>query len=110
MIQIGKTIVSEAILENDFVCNLNACKGACCVEGEAGAPLEEEETKILASIFDKINNFWGETFPIGDCENMTDYLKANILIASCLQSDAFVSKPVREKILNEMLMPRREGE
>ena len=38
------------------------------------------------------------------------YLQGNILIAKCLQSDAFVSRPLREKILNEMLMPRKEGE
>ena len=47
MFQIGKTIVSEDIIEKDFVCNLSACKGACCVEGDAGAPLDEEEIKIF---------------------------------------------------------------
>lgn len=57
MFQIGKTIVSEEILDNDFVCNLNACKGACCVDGEYGAPLEESETAILASVFDKVKPF-----------------------------------------------------
>ena len=36
MFQLGKTIVSEDIIEKDFVCNLSACKGACCVDGEAG--------------------------------------------------------------------------
>ncbi|MDX1603735.1 MAG: DUF3109 family protein, partial [Salinimicrobium sediminis] len=39
MFQLGKTIVSEEILEKDFVCNLSACKGACCIAGDAGAPL-----------------------------------------------------------------------
>ena len=57
MFQIGKTIVSEEILENDFVCNLNACKGACCIDGEYGAPLEANETKILASIFDDVKPY-----------------------------------------------------
>ena len=41
MIQIADTIISEDIIENDFVCNLNACKGACCIEGDAGAPVDE---------------------------------------------------------------------
>jgi len=54
MFQLNKTIVSEAILEKEFVCNLSACKGACCVDGDAGAPLEEAETKILADIYPKI--------------------------------------------------------
>ena len=50
MFQLGKTIVSEAILDNDFACNLSACKGACCVDGDAGAPLEAQEAKILEEI------------------------------------------------------------
>ncbi len=57
MFQIGKTIVSEAIIESDFVCNLTACKGACCVKGYAGAPLEEDETIILKELFPKIKPF-----------------------------------------------------
>lgn len=57
MFQLGKTIVSEDILQKDFVCNLSACKGACCVDGDAGAPLTEEETKILAEIYPKVKPF-----------------------------------------------------
>jgi hypothetical protein len=50
MFQVGKTIISEEILEKEFVCNLSACKGACCVDGDAGAPLEEGELKVLEEI------------------------------------------------------------
>ncbi len=57
MFQLGKTIVSEEILEKDFVCNLSACKGACCIAGDAGAPLEKEETKILEEIYPKVKPF-----------------------------------------------------
>ena len=57
MFQLGKTIVSEAILQNDFVCNLSACHGACCVDGDAGAPLSIEETKILKEIYPKVKPF-----------------------------------------------------
>ncbi|MCB0432710.1 MAG: DUF3109 family protein, partial [Mangrovimonas sp.] len=57
MFQLGKTIVSEDILDKDFVCNLNACKGACCVDGDAGAPLEKNETKILQEIYPKIKPY-----------------------------------------------------
>lgn len=57
MFQIGKTIISEEIIENDFVCNLNACKGACCIDGDAGAPLEEEETEILVDIYADVKPF-----------------------------------------------------
>jgi len=51
MFQLGKTIVSEDIIKKDFMCNLSACKGACCVDGDAGAPLDEDEAKILKSIY-----------------------------------------------------------
>ncbi len=57
MIQIGKTLISEDILENNFACNLDACKGACCVDGQSGAPLEPEETEILDSLFEHVRPF-----------------------------------------------------
>ncbi len=57
MFQLGKTIVSEDIINNDFVCNLNACKGACCIEGEAGAPVSSEEVTILKKIYPKVKPF-----------------------------------------------------
>ena len=56
MFQIGKTIVSEDIIEKDFLCNLSACKGACCVDGDAGAPLEANEAKILEKIYLELSN------------------------------------------------------
>ena len=57
MFQLGKTLVSEDIIEKDFVCNLSACKGACCIDGEAGAPLNEEEVKILQDVYPKVKPF-----------------------------------------------------
>ncbi|NNF75513.1 MAG: DUF3109 family protein [Flavobacteriaceae bacterium] len=57
MFQLGKTIVSEDLIEKDFVCNLNACKGDCCVHGDAGAPLEKKETEILKEIYPNIKPF-----------------------------------------------------
>jgi hypothetical protein len=57
MFQLGKTLVSEEILEAAFVCDLKACKGACCVEGSAGAPLEEGEIPVLDEIYQKVKPF-----------------------------------------------------
>jgi len=57
MFQLGKTIVSEEIIEKDFVCNLSACQGVCCVAGDAGAPLLREETSILEEIYPKIKPY-----------------------------------------------------
>ena len=51
MIEIDDKIISDDILEEQFVCDLSQCKGACCVEGDAGAPLEKEEIKILEEIY-----------------------------------------------------------
>jgi hypothetical protein len=57
MFQLNKTIISEDILEKEFVCNLSACKGACCVDGDAGAPLDESEVEKLKEIYPKIKPF-----------------------------------------------------
>lgn len=54
MIQIGSTLVSDDLLTEAFVCDLNACKGACCVEGEYGAPLTQDEANELAYLQDQI--------------------------------------------------------
>ena len=45
MIQVENTIISISILEKQFLCDLNSCKGACCVEGDSGAPITNEEEK-----------------------------------------------------------------
>ena len=47
MIEIDDKIVSTDILTTDFLCDLSRCKGICCVEGNAGAPLEDDEVDIL---------------------------------------------------------------
>jgi len=57
MFQIGKTIVSDDVLEKEFVCNLTACKGQCCIDGDAGAPLDKEETAILEEIYPVIKPY-----------------------------------------------------
>lgn len=57
MIQIDTKLISEDIFSEEFVCNLTKCKGACCVAGDVGAPLDEAETKILEDIFDKVKPY-----------------------------------------------------
>ena len=57
MIQIDDKLVSEDVFAEEFVCNLSKCKGICCVEGDAGAPLDKEETEILKNIFPKIKDY-----------------------------------------------------
>ena len=60
MVQIDDKIISLDVFEQQFVCDLSACKGACCVEGDSGAPLESEEADILAKIYDKVKPFMRE--------------------------------------------------
>ncbi|MDX1278581.1 DUF3109 family protein [Oceanihabitans sediminis] len=57
MFQLGNTIVSEDIIKKDFVCNLSACKGQCCIDGDAGAPLNAEEVEIMKRIYPKVKPF-----------------------------------------------------
>ncbi|WDT68193.1 DUF3109 family protein [Cloacibacterium sp. TD35] len=57
MIQIDDKLISEDIFSEEFVCNLSKCKGICCVEGDAGAPLDKNETEILERIYPKIKSY-----------------------------------------------------
>lgn len=57
MIAIDHTLISEDLLEKKFVCDLNACKGACCVAGDAGAPLDRDELEILDGVLDKVKPY-----------------------------------------------------
>lgn len=57
MMKIGEVLVSDDIRDKEFVCNLTKCKGACCVEGDFGAPLQEEELAILEEIYPKIKKY-----------------------------------------------------
>ncbi len=60
MIQIENTLISEELITENFVCNLNKCKGECCVAGDAGAPLEESELKIMETVFQKVKPYLNE--------------------------------------------------
>ena len=57
MIEHRHTLISEDLFEKRFVCDLNACKGACCVQGESGAPLEPDESMQLKKLWPKIKPF-----------------------------------------------------
>jgi len=57
MIELGNKLLSLDLFEKKFVCNLNACMGACCIEGDAGAPLEMEEIDLLEESLDIIKPY-----------------------------------------------------
>ena len=60
MIQIEDIVVSSDIITEKFLCNLEACKGECCIEGDAGAPVEESEVKELEKVLPVV---WDELSP-----------------------------------------------
>jgi hypothetical protein len=60
VIVIDDILVSDEIVEKQFVCNLDKCKGGCCEEGDAGAPLEKEELDIILEVFDKVKPYLTE--------------------------------------------------
>jgi len=57
MIIIDEILISDAVIDEHFLCNLKACKGACCWEGDFGAPLEQEEMDKLAEDYEKIEPY-----------------------------------------------------
>jgi hypothetical protein len=57
VIEIEDKVLSREIFEKKFVCDLTACKGACCVEGSSGAPLDEDEIHTLERIYEDVKPF-----------------------------------------------------
>ena len=57
ILQIGDILISSDILTEEFCCDLNACKGACCIEGDAGAPVTMDE---IAEIEDMLDAVWAD--------------------------------------------------
>lgn len=57
MIAIDNVLVSDEVVEAQFVCDLMKCKGGCCEDGDAGAPLEKGELEIINNIFETIKPY-----------------------------------------------------
>jgi hypothetical protein len=57
LIAIDKVLISDEIVEEQFVCDLDKCKGGCCEDGEAGAPLEKQELKLLNQYYETVKPY-----------------------------------------------------
>ena len=57
MLIIDDIMVSDDLYLVKFLCSLEKCHGACCVEGDAGAPLEEEEISNMEDFVDVIMEY-----------------------------------------------------
>ena len=60
MLKIDHVLVSDELKETYFACLLSACHGDCCVEGDAGAPIDEEEISLLEDYIDQVKPFMTE--------------------------------------------------
>jgi len=54
MFLIQNTLVSLDVLEKEFCCDLQTCHGACCIEGDAGAPVSDEELKLITQLLPEL--------------------------------------------------------
>lgn len=57
MIEVGNVLVHEDVVKKNFLCNLNKCKGACCLEGDSGAPLNADELDMMNAIYPKVKPY-----------------------------------------------------
>ncbi len=57
MIIVDNCIVTDDLLKAYFACDITKCKGICCVEGDAGAPLDESEVGVLEDIMEDVKPF-----------------------------------------------------
>jgi len=57
MIFIENKLISDEVIEEQFVCDLNKCKGACCEDGDAGAPLTDEELDYIVDNYEAISKY-----------------------------------------------------
>jgi hypothetical protein len=57
LIAINNILVSDEVISEQFVCDLNKCKGGCCEDGDSGAPLATEELELLRDLIDEIKPY-----------------------------------------------------
>lgn len=87
MIAINHTLISEDIFDKKFVCDLNACKGQCCISGDSGAPLETRELKILDKVYSTVKPYMNEKGIAAVEKNGTYVLDSDGDYATTLVSD-----------------------
>jgi hypothetical protein len=57
LIAIDNILIGDEVVESQFVCDLHQCKGGCCEDGDAGAPLTEEEVTIINEVYEKVKPY-----------------------------------------------------
>lgn len=57
MFAVDHTLISDELLDAPFACHLGSCRGACCVQGESGAPLEPDERATLEAVLPRVRKY-----------------------------------------------------
>ena len=102
MLQIDDTLVSLDVVERQFICDLPLCKGACCIEGDAGAPLEQQELaelrKILPDVWDDLSpqaqeliKKQGVAYIDSDGDTVTSIINGKDCVFTCYDSSGICS-------------------
>lgn len=61
MIAIENVLISDEVVQEQFVCDLQKCKGGCCVDGDAGAPLEKQELAFIQEVYEQVKPYLPES-------------------------------------------------
>ena len=94
MYQIGDVLISDEVLTERFVCDLQACMGACCIEGDAGAPVNLDEVmqieEVLPEIWEelsiparKVINKQGVVYPDPEGQLVTSIVNGKDCVFTC---------------------------
>ena len=98
MFQIGDTLVSLDLVEKYFCCDLEVCKGACCIDGDAGAPLTREEDEELKRLFSQIKPHLtpraaatveeeGPSYVDSEGDLVTQLVEGGCCVYTCMEKD-----------------------
>lgn len=84
MLQIGKAVISLDVIQKEFCCDIEKCKGACCVDGDSGAPVTAEEAEIIETLYPDFKEYLSE-------ENKAEIKKQGF---SVIDSDGDLVTPI----------------
>ncbi len=112
MLEIGKTIISFDVLEEEFLCDLKKCKGACCIEGASGAPLTQKEATVIEELYDDFKGYMNEEGQrIAETEGMSMIDSDGDLVTPLLDNEACIYTYVDEEGITKCAIEKafREG-
>jgi hypothetical protein len=100
IIELGNTLISDEIFTNHFVCHLDKCKGACCIEGDRGAPLENNEIELISRNIDKIKNHMvPEAIELLEKEGFSEGEEIDDPASNCLPNGACIFSYIENGII-----------